>query len=52
MYVTPPDTDVYSIPKVLAQMPQKVIFLLKLRLTDMLFWLERVWIDLFIYRLT
>ncbi|WJX68500.1 hypothetical protein P8452_52862 [Trifolium repens] len=25
MYVTPPDTDVYSIPKVLAQMPQKYI---------------------------
>jgi len=24
MYVTPPDTDVYSIPKVLAPMPQKV----------------------------
>ncbi|KAK7282686.1 hypothetical protein RIF29_11662 [Crotalaria pallida] len=25
MYVTPPDTDVYSIPKVLAPMPQKYI---------------------------
>lgn len=25
MYVTPPDTDVYSIPRVLAPMPQKVI---------------------------
>ena len=24
MYVTPPDTDVYSIPKVLAPMPDKV----------------------------
>ncbi|KAK8510534.1 hypothetical protein V6N13_110049 [Hibiscus sabdariffa] len=24
MYVTPPDTDVYSIPKVLAPMPQKI----------------------------
>ena len=24
MYVTPPDTDVYAIPKVLAPMPQKV----------------------------
>lgn len=27
MYVTPPDTDVYAIPKVLAPMPQKVLFL-------------------------
>ena len=26
MYVTPPDTDVYAIPKVLAPMPQKVNF--------------------------
>lgn len=26
MYVTPPDTDVYAIPKVLAPMPQKVVF--------------------------
>jgi hypothetical protein len=25
MYVTPPDTDVYAIPKVLAPMPQKVL---------------------------
>ncbi|XP_042431187.1 PLASTID TRANSCRIPTIONALLY ACTIVE protein 6, chloroplastic-like [Zingiber officinale] len=25
MYVTPPDMDVYSIPKVLAPMPQKYI---------------------------
>lgn len=25
MYVTPPDTDVYAIPKVLSQMPQKYI---------------------------
>lgn len=25
MYVTPPDTDVYAIPKVLAPMPQKVV---------------------------
>lgn len=25
MYVTPPDMDVYSIPKVLAPMPQKVL---------------------------
>jgi hypothetical protein len=24
MYVTPPDTDIYSIPRVLAPMPQKV----------------------------
>lgn len=24
MYVTPPDTDIYAIPKVLAPMPQKV----------------------------
>lgn len=24
MYVTPPDTDVYAIPKVLAPMPEKV----------------------------
>jgi len=24
MYVTPPDTDVYAIPKVIAPMPQKV----------------------------
>jgi len=29
MYVTPPDTDVYSIPKVLAPMPQKVNFIFK-----------------------
>lgn len=24
MYVTPPDTDIYAIPRVLAPMPQKV----------------------------
>jgi hypothetical protein len=24
MYVTPPDTDIYPIPRVLAPMPQKV----------------------------
>lgn len=24
MYVTPPDTDMYAIPKVLAPMPKKV----------------------------
>ena len=24
MYVTPPDTDIYSIPRLLAPMPQKV----------------------------
>lgn len=27
MYVTPPDTDVYAIPRVLAPMPQKVWYL-------------------------
>lgn len=36
MYVTPPDTDVYAIPKVLAPMPQKVLqfllFLVQLQL--------------------
>lgn len=24
MYVTPPDTDIYAIPRILAPMPQKV----------------------------
>lgn len=27
MYVTPPDTDVYAIPRVLAPMPQKVLII-------------------------
>lgn len=38
MYVTPPDTDVYAIPRVLAPMPEKVLLYglqLKLKYEDL-----------------
>ena len=37
MYVTPPDTDIYAVPKVLAPMPQKVHSPVKLSLLVMFY---------------